>query len=142
MLSKRNYKLNKLKYTESLCCPTDAISLCVVQDKTLVAGAHKTTERISAMSILANVLMLFAFIDVFQNNGHAIWPVALSARAQLVIFFRTSSWAFLATIAPGGTNTTATGCLCHRRCHFEDTLRSSATMLVTRKAQRLASICV
>jgi hypothetical protein len=142
MSNKGSCKLYKLKYTESLCSPTDAIGLSVVQDETLVAGAHKTTERISAMSILADVLVLFAFINVFQNNGHAIRPVPLSARTQLVVFLRVSSWTLFTTVAPGGTNTAATGCLCHRRCHFEDTLRPSATVLVARKTQRLASICV
>lgn len=44
---------------------TDAAGLGIVQDETFVARAHKTTKCISTMSILADVLVFLAFIDVF-----------------------------------------------------------------------------
>lgn len=44
---------------------TDATSLRIVQDKAFVAGAHETTECVGTMPILAYILMLFTFIDVF-----------------------------------------------------------------------------
>lgn len=60
---------------------TNATSLRIVQDKAFIAGAHETTECVGAMPILANILMFFTFINVFQNNGHAIRSVPWSTGA-------------------------------------------------------------
>lgn len=36
----------------------------VIQNKALVAGAHKATKSISTMTILTNILVFLAFVDV------------------------------------------------------------------------------
>lgn len=48
---------------------TYAIGFSVVQNETLVTGAHKTTKRISTVAILTNVLVLLAFVNVLQNDS-------------------------------------------------------------------------
>ena len=51
---------------------TYAIGFRVVQNETLVAGAHKTAKRIGTVAILTNILMLLAFVDVLQNDSFLI----------------------------------------------------------------------
>lgn len=59
----------------------NATSLRIVQDEALVAGAHETAERVGAVPILADILVLLTLVDIFQNNGNAIRSVSRSARA-------------------------------------------------------------
>lgn len=94
------------------------------------------------MSILADVLVFLALVDVLQNNGHAIRSVTLAAGAELIVLGRTDPRALLATVAPGGADAAATGCLRHRRRHLEDALRFAGAVFVAGEAQRLASVCV
>lgn len=91
----------------------DATGFRTVQDEAFVAGAHKTTERVGAVPVLADILVLFTLIDVFQNDRHAIRPVPWSAGAQLIVLFRVDLRTFLATIAPRGADAAATRCLRH-----------------------------
>lgn len=121
---------------------TDAIGLRIVQNEAFVTGAHKTAERIGTMSVLTDVLVFLALVDVLKDDGYAIRPVTRSARTQLLVFLRAGLGTLLATIAPGSADAAATGRLRHRRRHLEDTLRSSGAVLVTREAQRFTSICV
>lgn len=55
---------------------TYAIGFSVVQNETLVTGAHKTAKRISTVAILTNILVLFTFVDVLQNNSFLIGLVS------------------------------------------------------------------
>jgi len=94
------------------------------------------------MSVLTDILVFLAFVDVLQDNSHAIRPISRATGAQLVIFLRADLRTLLATIAPRGADAAATRCFRHRRRDFEDALRPSGAVLVTREAKRLASICV
>lgn len=94
------------------------------------------------MSVLTDILVLLALIDVLQNDSHTIWPVSWPARTQLIVFLRANSRTFLAIVAPSSADAAATRRLRHRRRYFKDALRLSGAMFVAREAKRLASICV
>lgn len=140
----RNYKLYKLEHriSGSFVSITDTAGLGIIQDEAFVARAHEATERVSAVSVLTDVLVLLALVDVLQNDGHTIRPVSRPARTQLIVFLRAGSRTFLATVAPSGADAAATRRLCHRRRYFKDALGLSGAVLVAREAKRLASICV
>lgn len=94
------------------------------------------------MPVLTDVLVLLAFVDVLQDNSHAIRPVSRAAGAQLIVLLRADLRTLLATIAPRGADAAATRCFRHRRRDLEDALRLPGAVLVAREAERLASICV
>lgn len=94
------------------------------------------------MPVLTDILVFLAFVDVLQDNGHAIRPVSRAAGAQLIVFRRADPRTLLATIAPRSADAAATRRFRHRRCDVEDALRLSGAVFVTSEAKRLASICV
>lgn len=93
------------------------------------------------MPVLADVLMLLAFVDVLQDHGYAIRSVSWPAWAQLLVFRRADLRALFTTVAPGVADAAATRGFRHRRGHVEDALRLAGTVFETREAKRLASIC-
>jgi len=92
------------------------------------------------MSVLTDILVFLAFVDIFQNNGHTIRSISRAAGAQLIVLLRADLRTLLAMIAPRVTDAAAARRFRHRRRDFEDALRSSGAVLVTREAKRLASI--
>lgn len=94
--------------------PTDAAGLGLVQSEALVAGAHEAAEGVRAVSIEADVIVLLALVDVFQDDSHAVGSIAKSARTKGLEFLGSRLGALLAVIAPGVADAAAARCLRHR----------------------------
>lgn len=117
-----------------------ATAFSVIQNKALVAGAHETAERVGAVPVLTDILVLLAFVDILQDDGLLIRPVSGTTRAQFLEFFRSNLGTLLTTISPSVANAAAARRFRHRRCHIKDTLRPSGPVFETDEAERFSSV--
>lgn len=79
---------------------TDATGLGVVQNETLIAGTHEATEGVGTVSILTDVLVFLALVDVLQDNGDSVRSVSRSSRAEFLEFPGSYLRTLLAIVAP------------------------------------------
>lgn len=100
-------------HLENCSIITNAAGFRVVQDETLVAGAHEAAKGVGAVAILTDVLVLVALVDVFQDYSDLIGSVSKPTRAQFFEFLGSRLRTLFATIAPSVTDAAATCRLGH-----------------------------
>lgn len=126
---------------QSALVDVDAARLGLVENETLVAGAHEAPECVRAVTVLADVLVLLALVYVLEDNGHPVGAITRTAGTQILKLFCSVLRTLFATSTPRVADAAAARRLRYRRRHVEDALRTTTDVLQAREAQRFSSIC-